>query len=335
MKKYYINVQGGCGLNVGLSSFISWIKNEGDAKGNKEYEFYVLSPYSDVFEANENVSGVYKPEEIKDFIFDAEANDGELVMHRLYDMDGFIKKQMNYSEAWAKLMNIPWKDDKKGTKVHSVLNPIAKYPFLQQQVSDIKKAVVDNGYKNFIILQTEGGQSPLVQVPTEVRKNEKGEDVQVAAWDKVPYNYDNEPLKRHYPREEAKAFVELFQEEHPETAIILYQLPNEAGFEKCIKTVVPYLAYYELAKDADCVGTVSIDSSLQHLVAGITKSVVLWAHSKPEHFGYSFNKNIEQSCRTDDLLYFSALGPSGAKVNYIRPKELLKEVEEYLFTKEE
>lgn len=335
MKKFYINAQGGTGLNIALGSFISYIKENGDAKGNKDYEFYVMSPYTDVFESNENVSGVYKPEEVKDFIFDAESNNGELVMHRLYDLDGFIKKQLNYSEAWAKLMNIPWKDTDNGTKAHSVLNPVSKYPFLQNSVNDIMKVVKDKGYKNFIIMQTEGGQSPLVQVPTEVRKNEKGEDVQVAAWDKVAYNYDNEPLKRHYPREMAAKFIKLFQEAHPETAVVLYQLPNEVAYENCIKAVIPYLAYYELAKLPECVGTFSIDSSLQHLVAGVTKSVVLWAHSKPAHFGYSFNKNIEQKCRTDDLLYFSALGPSAAKVTYIKPEELLKQVDEYLFNKVE
>ena len=31
------------------------------------------------------------------------------------------------------------------------------------------------------------------------------------------------------------------------------------------------------------------------------------------------------------ILYFSALGPSGARIDYIEPSELLKEVDDYLF----
>lgn len=331
MKKFYINVQGGTGLNFGLASFISAVK----ADNPDSYEFYVCSPYFDIFESCPAVSGVYKPNELKDLIFDAEANGGELILHRLYDMDGFIKKQLNYSEAWAKLMNINWKDTKKGTKAISVLDPLRKYPYLRPQVEQIRNAIKQKGFKDFVIMQFTGGQSPLVQVPPKVVKNEQGMDMQVPDWSKVPYNYDNEPLKRHYPIEKAQEFVDMFASAHPDTAILLFQLPNEPMPRNgsTLNFTIPYLAYYELAKEA--VGVVTIDSSLQHLVAGVTKSVVIWAHSKPESFGYSYNKNIEQPCRTNDLLYFSALGPSGAKVDYISPAELLKNVDEFIFNKGE
>lgn len=327
MKKFYVNVQGGTGLNIAFASFITAVKEQNPDK----YEFYVCSPYFDVFECCEAVDGVYKPNELKDLIFDAEANNGELVLHRLYDMDAFIKKQINYSEAWAKLMNIPWKDSKKGTSAVSKLNT-TKFN-LTNQVNGILKAIKDGGFEDFVIMQFGGGQSPLVQVPVETRKDKDGKDVQVQAWDKVPYNYENEPLKRHYPIESAKEFVKKFQAEHPKTAVVLFQLPNEPyNIENTFRFVVPYLCYYDLAKLPECRGTVSIDSCLQHLVAGVTKSVVIWAHSKPENFGYAFNRNIEQDCRTDDLLYFSALGPSGAKVKYIKPEELLKQADEWLFS---
>ena len=194
------------------------------------------------------------------------------------------------------------------------------------------KQIKDAGFEDFVIMQFSGGQSPLVNVPVETRKDKDGKDVQVQAWDKVPYNYQDEPLKRHYPIELAKEFVEKFQKAHPKTAVVLYQLPNEPyNFANTFRFILPYVVYYDMVKLPECVGTVSIDSSLQHLVAGVTRSVVIWAHSKPENFGYSYNKNIEQKCRTDDLLYFSALGPSGAKVSYISPDDLLKEVDGYLF----
>lgn len=326
MKRFYINVQGGTGLNIALASFISKVKEENPDK----YEFYVCSPYFDIFESCEAVDDVYKPQELKDLIFDAEANNGELVLHRLYDMDGFVKKQLNYSEAWAKLMNIPWKEDDEkvpGTKATSILNPMKKYPHLQNSINTVMNTIREKGFEDFVIMQFWGGQSPLVQVPQGVGKDGKP----FADWSKVPYtNIDNEPLKRVYPIEKATEFVKQFREAHPKTAVILYSLPNEPGIDGTFKFVIPYLAYYELAKRPECKGTVSIDSSLAHLVAGITKSVVIWGHSKPKSFGYSYNKNIEQKCRTDDLLYFSALGPSGAKITYIEPEALLAEVTNYL-----
>lgn len=322
-KSFYIWCQGGTGLNAALASFISWIKVNGDANGNKDYKFYVCSPYSDIFEACPHVDGVYKPEEIKDFIFDANTYEGELILHRLYDMNGFVKKQLNYSQAWAKLMNIPFTDTEKGTKVKSILDPYAKYPVLKQQVDELLNLIKQNGFKDYVIMQFTGGQSPLVKVPTG--QNGKPD------WSKVPYNYEHEPLKRHYPIDKAQRFIELYHEKNPKTAIVLYQLPNEPMPDApyVVKATIPYLAYYELAKGAKEI--VCIDSSLQHLTAGLTKTTVIFAHSKPEAFGYSYNNNIEQKCRTNDLLYFSMLGSSGAKVEYIEPEELLKEVDNYLF----
>ena len=101
-KKYFINVVGGTGLNFALASFITAVKE----KYPDMYSFYVCSPYFDIFQCCESVDGIYKPNEIRDFIFDAKAMDAEIVNHRLYDMDGFIKKQMTYPMAWAKLCGI-------------------------------------------------------------------------------------------------------------------------------------------------------------------------------------------------------------------------------------
>lgn len=323
MKKLFINVQGGTGLNFGLASFISWIKTEGDDNGNKDYEFYVCSPYFDIFESCEYVDGVYKPNELKDLILDCKDQDGFLVLNRLYDMQEFIYKKFNYSEAWAKLCEIPFTDTKKGTKVKSLLNPYKKYPGLRQMNENLKNAIKKKGFEDFVIMQFTGGQSPLVQVPP---KDENGQ--KVPDWSKVPYNYDNEPLKRHYPLDKAQEFVNLYHGKHKKTAIVMFQLPNEPSPDGdfIVRATMPYLAYYELAKEAKEV--ITIDSSLQHMLAGLVKTTVIWGHSKPEHFGYSYNKNIEQKCRTDDLFYFTALGPSGAKVTYIEPADLLDSLKE-------
>lgn len=337
MKKFYINCQGGTGYNIALTHVLADLKKSGE-----EYYFAVLSPYFDVFESSPYVDAVYKPNEIRDFIFDANEEGAELIIHRLYDLDGFIKKQLNYTEAWHRLMHLPeGEHNPYGTSLKSDLKPETRYPNLLDIKSQVLNIIDEKKFDDFVIMQFNGGQSPLTRVPAG--KDKDGKDF--PDWSKVPYNYDNEPLKRHYPKEDAQAFISLFEKAHPKTGIIMYQLPNEPAFEgnNIITMVAPYLMYYLLSKESKCRGIVSIDSSLQHLTAGNCKAVVLWGHSINasssklicNSFGYSYNTNIIQPCRRDDILYFSALGPSGAKIFYISPNELLKITDDYLFGNQE
>ena len=314
-KNIYINSQGGLGFNLALASILAELRPEYD-------KICILSPYFDVFESSPYVDAVYKSHELRDFIFDAKADDARLICERMYDSEDFIYKKVSYADAWRKAAGLPLKGNTEGSDTKSVLDPAKAYPYIEAQKNEILK-VIGEKYDDFVIMQFAGGQSPLVQVPT----NDKGQP----DWSKVPYNYENEPLKRHYPIAKVTEFVKLFKKAHPKTAVILYQLPNEPVPADCFRFTVPYLCYYLLAKEDKCRGTVSIDSSLQHLVAGVTKSVVIWGHSLPQSFGYEYNKNIIQDCRRDDILYFSALGPSGARIDYIKPEELLKQVDEYLF----
>lgn len=318
-KNIYINSQGGLGFNLALSHVIKEFKEHYD-------KVYILSPYSDVFEASPYVDGVYKPHELRDFIFDAMHEDAELICERMYDSRDFIFKKISYADAWRKAAGLELKGNTTGSDTKADLNPYKPFPHLQNIVNQMLQQLSEKHFKDFVIMQFTGGQSPLVQVPQDTNGQPD--------WSKVPYDYMNEPLKRHYPIEKVQQFIDLFTAAHPDTAIILYQLPNEPqpASSHVFCTVIPYLCYYELAKNELCKGTVSIDSSLQHLVAGQTKSVVIWGHSLPESFGYAYNHNILQDCRRDDILYFSALGPSGARISYIEPAELLKQVDEYLFS---
>lgn len=318
MKNIYINSQGGLGFNLALSHIVKEFKQIYD-------KVCILSPYFDVFESNPYVDYVYKPNEIRDFIFDAKHDDAKLICERMYDTEDFIYKKLSYADAWRKSAGLEVKNNQDGSDTKSELDPLNKYPNLKDISEKILEDVKQSGKKNFVIMQFEGGQSPLVEVP--VREDGTRD------WSRVPTNYENEPLKRHYPFEKAQEFIKLFQKSHPDTAIIMYHLPNEHKFEGTFCYEVPYLVYYVLAKNEMCLGTVSIDSSLQHLVAGVTKSVVIWGHSLPLSFGYNYNKNIVQRCNRDDILYFSALGPSGARIDYIEPKALLKEVNDYIFSK--
>lgn len=287
---YYINVKMGLGANVALARFISSVKN---------HKFYVLSPYWDVFKACPFVEGYYKPEETRDFILDARHDpDSKIIESRIYDLDGFIKKKLNYSEAWKEICGIPDEDIKEPVK--DFLDPLSAFPNLKGDLEKCKKEA-DLGDK-FVLVQFWGGQSPL-------------EDT-----NKI-YNMENEPLKRYYPLEKAIKFVQLFKEKYPEYKLLGYQLPNEPKIDGVVYHTMPYLCYYELAKKAEAF--IAIDSSLQHLATGHCKGVVIWGHTLPEHFGYEENKNIVQDCRRDDIAYFTALGPSGAKIRYTEPEEIL------------
>lgn len=318
MKNIYINSQGGLGFNLALSHIAKEFKQIYD-------KVCVLSAYFDVFDACPYVDYVYKPNEIRDFIFDAKRDDAKLICERMYDTEDFIYKKLSYADAWRKAAGLAVKGNTDGSDTKSELYPLKKYPNLQNFVDSILKEIKGKKKKNFIIMQFEGGQSPLIEVPMT---KDGARD-----WSVVPTNYENEPLKRHYPFEKAQDFVKLFEKAHPDTAIIMYQLPNEHRYEGTFNFEAPYLTYYLLAQHELCLGTVSIDSSLQHLVAGVTKSVVIWGHSLPLSFGYNYNKNLVQRCNRDDILYFSALGPSGARIDYIEPKTLLKEVNDYIFSK--
>lgn len=319
-KSIYINSKGGTGFQFALSHILPELKEEYE-------EVAVISPYTDIFETNPYCDIAYKPNEIRDFIMDAKSKDAKLIVERMYDTEDFVYKKISYADAWRKMAGLKPKGNKNGSDTHAVNDPLSKYPTIGQQKASILEEIHKNGFGDFVICQFWGSQSPLVQVPISTDKEGK----QFPDWSKVPYDYNNEPLKRHYPVDLANEFVKMFREKHPKTAVILFSLPNEPNIEGTFKFTVPYLTYQELAKDENCKGIISIDSSLQHLTAGLNKAVVIWAHSLPLSFGYEYNHNIIQDCRRDDIFYFSDLGPSGAAVRYIKPEKLLEEVDSYLF----
>lgn len=317
-KNILVDVRGGTGKNFAFISIAKELK--------EKYEHVsVISPYFDLAMSSIYVDKVYRPEEVRSAIEDA-GDDTLIVIDHIYDTDAFIRKEISYQDAFRLACGLKTKDNKTGgTDAFSELNPEKAFPYLTQQKNEILKVIKDNGFEDFIIVQFTGSQSPLIHIPA----NEKGQP----DWSKVPYNGQNTGLSRHYPKDKADEFIRLFRAAHPKTAIVNYSLPNEYRFEGVFQFTVPYLCYYCLAKEANCLGIVAIDSSLQHMVAGVTKAVVLWAHSLPDSFGYKFNKNIIQPCKRDGIKYFSALGPASNRIDYIKPEDLLKEVDDYIFNK--
>ena len=310
MKAVYISVNGGTGLQRSLCNILQ----EAKIKYNR---ISILSPYWDMFESCKYVDRVYKQEESRDFILDAKGDNALIITQRVYDLNDFIYKRLNYEDAWRQLLKLkPRKNIGDYGETIVQLEPLKKFPNINNDSFNIISDLNGKGYENFIIVQFHGGQSPLCEC------NE-------------PYDENNEPLQRHYPSLLAQEFINEFREKFPKTAIINYSLPNEPQYENTERYDVPYLTYIELAKNNKCIGFVSIDSSLQHLISGIKNGVVIWGHSLPNAFGYKCNTNIIQKCRRDDILYMNLLGSSGAKIEYIKPKDLLNIVCKNIMNKKE
>lgn len=285
---YYISVRGGLGKNLSLARFIASYKK---SKEYKTERFFILSPYWDVFESCPAVDYVYKPEQLQAFLEDAAHDDGMIVIDNMYETDWFIKKEVNYTKAWARMLHLV----APKVLVDDFLDPVKRFPTITE---DLQKFQLED----FAIMQFWGGQTPLADNNAE-------------------YNIENDPLKRAYPVELAQEFVNLYKKKYPERKIYLFSLPNEPELEHTEKVLVPYLTFYELAKHAK--EFVSIDSSLQHLITGLCPGHVIWGLTHPDHFGYAENNNILQECRRDGVFYFTELGPSANRVDYISPSNLI------------
>lgn len=298
--EYYINVSGGLGYNLSLLRVLNYLKQK-----KPEYKFSVCSPYWDIFASASCVDTYYKGEEFRDFIFDAKEKNAKIIVNRLYDDEDFIYKRVNYSQAWFKLLGVKETlpdEDIKGNGTSLTLNLDRIFSVFPDVEKHKGKVLQELKGKPFIMVQFWGGQSPLA-----VQQN---------------YSYVTEPLHRAYPAELAQSFVNSFKETNPGIEIIQYTLPNELHLKNCLTFEVPYIVYHLLSKEDTCRGFVSIDSSLQHLVSGNCPGIVLWGHTLPTSFGYTMNQNVIQKCRRDDILYFTQLGASGAKIDYIEPEKL-------------
>ena len=295
-------------MNISLARVIQAIQRK-----SSDFEFAICSPYYDIFGAA-NIA-YYRPEEIRDFIFDAKEVGAEIIENRIYDLSDFIYKKINYKEAWLKLFGIKLDFITDDEYNRLDLIPSSVSTSNDKAYEEVLKSLPT---EKFMLVQFCGGQSPL-DMPAD------------GDWSKKIYDYEHEPLKRHYPTGYAQWFIEAMKSKHPDVSIIQYALPNEPYLEGCEHFVLPYLVYYMLSKNPNCVGAVTIDSSLAHLITGNTKVMTLWGHSLPKNFGYSCNKDVVQDCRRDEILYFTPLGPSGAKVKYIEPAKLVEMTEEYFF----
>lgn len=300
-KKCLINVEGGLGKNVMLTALMPIIA--------KEYEeIYVISPYVDVFRACSYVAGAFEPGPAcaslyQELVLDEECT---VLWKDPYSNSKFIKKQCHLFEAWLEELGITTDEDL--SQLVPVLDNIkGGVPATEKIMADIKDKIGER----LIMVQFCGGQSPLTP---QVDQN----------GNPVPYNDHQEYIKRNFYN--GQELINKLKEKYPEATIVHYSLPNEPSYDNTIKLEIPYITYPLLADKAFKI--VCTDSSLQHLSTGRCADItVIWGETRPEHFGYSCNKNIVAKHVFNSQPYFRPMGTSPSIVKMPSVADILAEVE--------
>lgn len=302
MKKCLINVEGGLGKNVMLTSILEELKEKGGYD-----ELYVISPYHDVFKCCPAVTDAFQPglgTLYQELVLDEEC---DVLWKEPYSNQKFIKKQCHLFDAWAEEYGFEL-TDKASSYTPRLDNLEKEYPQLRK-IADEK---MNEWNHNFCLVQFTGGQSPLTP-----QRDQQGNP--------VPYMNAQEAIKRNYMKGEQ--IVKLLKDKYKDTTIVHFALPNEPSIEGAVKIEVPYLTYHLLAAEAKEI--VCIDSSLQHLATGVNDNMtVIWGETRPEHFGYDCNRNICAGHVLNSQPYFKPLGVSPSIVRMPEPEEVVIRSEE-------
>lgn len=292
----FVMINGGTGKSIMATAMMPLLKK-------KYEEVYVCSPYVDVFKCCSYVDEAFAPGQpniYRDLLLD---DDVELLCREPYQNAKFIKKQCHLYEAWAEEWGIELEEDPMD--MHPILDKWDEVSGAVQKYEQMK-----GGWGKFILVQFCGGQSPLVP------KEQAGQ-----------YNDHIEGLRRNYYK--GQELIDLLHEKYPTYQIVHYALPNEPSYSNTIKVELPYLVYRKACEDASAV--ITIDSSLQHLASGVTtKAIVLWGETAPEHFGYNHLHNMRCTNIKNTQAYFQPLGSSPTVVPFVKPEEVLAEVEKIL-----
>lgn len=295
MSKCLITVDGGMGKNVMFTSILPVIKEKYD-------EVYVLSGYFDIFKACPYVTDAFPYGQSNLYQDIALDEDCDIFWRDPYNNPKFIKKQIHLFDAWLEELGF----EPRGTEwcMQQTAHLENLHKFCPTIDADIAK-LIQPGEK-YMIVQFCGGQSPLRMPGQEVPK----------------YDDRVEGIKRNY--HDAQELINKLHETYPGEKIIHFALDNEPSYVHAIKLgMIPYLYYHELAKNATRI--VCTDSSLQHLSAGANNNVtVIWGETRPEHFGYSCNKNICAKNVKNTQPYFRPLGASPAIVRFPTVDEVME-----------
>ncbi|MCQ2086673.1 MAG: hypothetical protein MJZ37_01155 [Bacilli bacterium] len=297
-KRCLINVDGGLGKNVMLTSLMPIL-------AKKYEEIYVISPYSDVFKSCSYVTESFEPGPqcatlYQELVLDP---DTDILWKEPYSNSRFIKKSCHLFDAWTEEFGIEKSEIDWAAKTPVLDRIREEFPQIgtlaDQKISELGK---------FIMVQFCGGQSPLNPM---VDQNGNA----------IPYNDRQEFIKRNFYQ--GQQLIDALKSEYPDATIVHYALPNEPSYEGAIKLNIPYIAYRLLAEHAFKV--VCTDSSLQHLSTGACKDVtVIWGETRPEHFGYTCNKNIAAKHVLNSQPYFKPMGMSPSIVKMPSVNEVVE-----------
>lgn len=294
MSKVLISIEGGLGKNVMFTSLLPEIHKKWD-------EIYVISPYYDVFQCCPDVAAAF-PMGHPSLYQLVLQDDIDVMWREPYSNNKFIKKQVHLFDAWREEFGLDPAPEDHFAKPSPLKNTIDVYQGFPDLRGLIKKFREDN--PKYMFVQFTGGQSPLQMMEG--------------------YNPHNEALKRNYFR--YQELVDLLREKYPDTKIFNFNLKNELQIEGTHQVEIPYLCYVELAKTAERI--VCTDSSLQHLCtqSGVDGTII-WGETKPEHFGYSFYKNINSKDVLNSQPYFKPMGSIPAICKFPTPEEIMTVVE--------
>ena len=164
-----INVEGGLGKNVMLTSILKELKEEGGFE-----HLYVMSPYHDVFKACPYVDDSFptgQPSLYQELVLDPNV---EVLWKEPYNNSKFIKKTCHLFNAWREEFGLDTdaRDDEGGANVV----PILDSNLIREEYPELAK-LVDERLKElgqFIIVQFCGGQSPLGDMKAEYQERLEG-----------------------------------------------------------------------------------------------------------------------------------------------------------------
>lgn len=299
MKRLVIGLSGGIGKHVSFTALLPKLKE-------KYEEIYIGTPYANVFAGNPYVTKInpfMNGEFYKNIMCQ---DDTRLVSSDPYDHQDFVKKKIHLLEAWGDLCGIKIENGMNLT-TEVYLTETEKYNY-DRAKSEINKVTKDK----YILIQLNGGQSPL--------NYQEGNAQQ--------FDFSKEGTVRFYPFDYYVELVKSLRKKYPGHSIIRYGLSNEPVPSEIANDVMTlgmplgdFKTYYMLSKKA--AGVICIDSSLQHITAGIKKSVVIWGQTAPEHFGYSFHKNLRNETR-DSYAYFRPFGDPYENTMFPNPEEVIE-----------
>jgi ADP-heptose:LPS heptosyltransferase len=297
-KNIYIQITGGVGKHVAFTCLLPLLKN-------KYENIYISCIYEDIFKGNPYVKEV-NPKVDKTFYKNIILNDKtKIVLSDPYDSELFLKKKIHMLEAWGNLCEI---------EINNPMNLKTELYMTEREKFTVDKVINELRIKTkdkFIMIQLNGGQSPH----NFDMNNEK------------EFTFFNEESKRFYPFDYYIELIKKLKQNYPEHAIIRYGLMNETipnEISNLILTIQPailYKNYYWISQYAKHV--ICIDSSLQHMTAGIKPSVVIWGNTKSEHFGYNIHKNLQEN-NEDTTSYCRPLGENNPNIKFPSPNKIME-----------